>query len=177
MLATNLILLCIKVFACRIVDVSLSTFRTVLLVKGKTKIAALIAIIEALVWFLVVRDALNFPTDTRIEVWNIGLAYALGYAVGNIVGGELSKRIPGTINVQIVTSSKNNDMIKAIQDKGFEITVIDANPSQYSGEKYIIFAVIENRRLKEFRKLIYSLDDKAFTLASETKIVNHAVIK
>ena len=177
MLELDLILLCLKVFGCRIIDVSLSTFRTVILVKGKTKIAALIAIVEALVWFLVVRDALNFPADSRIEVWNIGLAYALGYAIGNIVGGELSKRISGTINVQIVTSSKNDDMIKKIQEKGFEITVIDANPSQYSGEKYIIFAVIKNTRLKEFRKLIYSLDNKAFILASETKVVTQAVLK
>jgi uncharacterized protein YebE (UPF0316 family) len=177
MLETELILLCLKVFACRIVDVSLSTFRTVILVKGRTKIAALIAIVEALVWFLVVREALNFPTESKIQVWNIGLAYALGYAIGNIVGGELSKRISGTINVQIVTSSKDPDMIKQIQDKGFEITVIDANPSQYSGEKFIIFAVIQSKRLREFRRLIYTLDKKAFILASETKVVTHAVVK
>lgn len=108
---------------------------------------------------------------------NIAFAYAFGYSVGNIIGGELSKRISGTINVQIVTSGKDSSMIKKIQDAGFEITVIDANPSQYSGEKYIIFAVIKNTRLKEFRKLVYSLDEKAFILASETKIVTHAVIK
>ncbi len=177
MVSTGLILLCIKVFFCRIVDVSLSTFRTVILVKGKTKVAALIAIIEAMVWFLVVREALQFEANSFLETLNIALAYALGYSVGNIVGGELSKRISGTINVQIVTSSKNNDMIKAIQDKGFEITVIDANPSQYSGEKFIIFAVIDSKRLREFRKLIYSLDEKAFILASETKVVTHVVIK
>ena len=120
---------------------------------------------------------MNFPTESRIQVWNIGLAYALGYAIGNIVGGELSKRISGTINVQIVTSSKDPDMIKQIQDKGFEITVIDANPSQYSGEKFIIFAVIQSKRLREFRRLIYTLDKKAFILASETKVVTHAVVK
>jgi len=170
-------LLCIKVFACRIVDVSLSTFRTVLLVKGKTLIAAVIAVIEAMVWFLVVREALNFETTAYIEIVNIACAYALGYSIGNIIGGELSKRISGTINVQIVTSSKDNEMIKKIQEAGFTITVIDADASQYSGEKYIIFAVIESRRLKEFRKLIYTLDSKAFILASETRIVNHAVIK
>ena len=68
-------------------------------------------------------------------------------------------------------------MIKAIRDNGFEITVIDANPSEYSGEKFIIFAVIDSRRLKEFKKLVYSLDEKAFILASETKVVNHAIIK
>ena len=173
----EIIILCLKVFFCRILDVSLSTFRTVLLVKGKTVVAASIAIIEALVWFLVVREALQFETATALDTLNIAFAYALGYSVGNIVGGELSKRIVGTINVQIVTSGKDPNIVKQIQDAGFEITVIDANPSQYSGEKYIIFAVIKSTRLKEFRKLIYSLDEKAFILASETKIVTHAVIK
>ncbi|MBR3280971.1 MAG: DUF2179 domain-containing protein [Clostridia bacterium] len=173
----EIILLCIKVFLCRILDVSLSTFRTVLLVKGRTAIAAAIAIVEAMVWFLVVREALQFEARTWLDTLNIAFAYAFGYSVGNIIGGELSKRISGTINVQIVTSGKDSSMIKKIQDAGFEITVIDANPSQYSGEKYIIFAVIKNTRLKEFRKLVYSLDEKAFILASETKIVTHAVIK
>ncbi len=177
MLGIELILLCIKVFLCRIVDVSLATFRTVIIVKGKTKIAAMIAIVEAMVWFLVVREALNFEANTFLDTINIALAYAIGFSVGNILGSELSKRISGTINVQIVTSSKNDDMIKKIQEKGFEITVIDAKASQYSGEKNIIFAVIESKRLKEFRKLIYELDEKAFILASETKIVTHAVLK
>ena len=176
-IATEIIILCFKVFLCRIVDVSLSTFRTIILVKGKTKIAALIAIVEALVWFLVVREALNYETSSFFENFIIANAYALGFAVGNIVGGELSKKISETINVQIVTSSKDDSVIKAIQEKGFEITVSDANPSQYSGEKYIIFAVIDSSRLKEFKKLIYSLDSKAFILASETKIVAQAVVK
>jgi len=175
--AAELIMLCLKVFACRIVDVSLATYRTMIIVKGKTKIAAIIAIVEAMVWFLVVREALNFEANSFLETLNIALAYALGFSVGNIVGSELSKRISGTINVQIVTSSKDKKIIASIREKGFEITVIDAEASEYSGEKYIIFAVIDSRRLKEFRKLIYELDQKAFILASETKIVTHAVIK
>ena len=177
MLASSLVVLCIKVFLCRICDVSLATYRTMIIVKGKTKVAAIIAIIEALVWFLIVREALVFETTSYLETINIALAYALGYSAGNVLGSELSKRISGTINVQIVTSAKNTDMIKAIRDNGFEITVIDANPSEYSGEKFIIFAVIDSRRLKEFKKLVYSLDEKAFILASETKVVNHAIIK
>jgi len=177
MLAVDLILLCLKVFFCRIIDVSLSTFRTVILVKGKPKVAALIAIVEALVWFLVVREALNFETSSTLETINIALSYAMGYACGNLIGGNLSKLISGTINVQVVFSSKNNDHIKKIQNEGYEITVVDANASQYSGEKYIVFAVIESTRLKAFKKLIYELDNKAFILASETKIVTHSVVK
>ena len=177
MITNKLVLLCIKVFICRILDVSMSTFRTVILVKGKTKIAALIAIIEALIWFLVVREALNFEASSFLETLNIALSYALGFAAGNVIGGELSKRISGTINVQVVTSKKDVEMIKKIQNDGYAITVMDAEASQFSGEKYIIFAAIENKRLSDYKKLIYSLDDKAFIMVSETKIINHAVVK
>ena len=68
-------------------------------------------------------------------------------------------------------------MIKAIQDKGFRITVSNGEPSQFSGEKYLIFAVIENTRLREFKELIMSQDEKAFMMASDTKVVTHAVVK
>ena len=171
------ILLCVKVFLCRIVDVSLSTFRTIILVKGKTQIAALIAILEAFVWFLVVREALNYETTNALETFAIANAYALGFAAGNIIGGELSKKISETINVQVVTSSRNADMIKKIQDEGYAVTVMNGQPSQFSGEKYIIFTAIKSNQLKSFKKLIYSLDDKAFIMASETKIIHQAIVK
>lgn len=177
MLAQDLIILCLKIFFCRIIDVSLSTFRTVILVKGKTRIAALIAIVEAMVWFLVVREALNFDTNNFTETINIALAYALGFSAGNILGGELSKKIAGTINVQVVTSSRNIDMIKKIQAEGYAVTIMDGEASQFSGEKFIIFAAIKNSKLDDFKKLIYSLDEKAFVMVSETKIIPHAVVK
>ncbi len=177
MLSQALILLCLKVFFCRIIDVSMSTFRTILLVKGKTKVAALIAVVEAMVWFLVVREALNFEAVKRIETINIALAYALGFSAGNILGGELSKKISGTINVQVVTSSRDPELVKKIQSKGFEITVSNSEASQFSGEKYLIFAVIEKKRLREFKELILAEDSKAFMMASETKVVTHAVVK
>ena len=175
--ATEIVLLCCKVFLCRIIDVSLSTFRTVILVKGKTKIAAIIAVVEALIWFLVVREALNYETSSAFESFIIANAYALGFACGNIIGGELSKKISETINVQVVTSSRNNDMVKKIQEEGYAVTVMDGEASQFSGEKYIIFAAIDSSKLKSFKKLVYELDNKAFIMVSETKIINHAIVK
>lgn len=174
-LPPEILLLCIKVFLCRIFDVSCSTFRTVLLVKGHTKTAALIAIVEAFAWFWIIKDALNLPSPTVWEKFNVALAYALGFSIGNMVGGTLSKLIDATVNVQVVLSSKDNDVIKKIQEAGYEITVIEAAASQYSGEKYIVFAVIDRKNLTQFRKLIKDLDQKAFILASDTRVVRHAM--
>ena len=60
-------LLCLKIFFCRILDVSMATFRTVITVKGKNAIAALIAVFECLIWFFIVREALNFETSNFQE--------------------------------------------------------------------------------------------------------------
>lgn len=173
----QIFLLCLKVFFCRIVDVSMATFRTVITVKGKNKTAALIAIFEALLWFLVIREALNFETAKFYETFLIALAYAGGFAAGTFIGGELSKRISGNITVQVVTSSKNNNMIKKIQEAGFGITVTSSEATQFSGEKYLLFSVIKNTKLEEFKKLVYSLDESVFIMVSETKYLYNGFIK
>ena len=55
----ELVFLCIKIFCCRIIDVSMGTIRTINVVKGKTLIGAVIGFFEVLIWFLIVKDALN----------------------------------------------------------------------------------------------------------------------
>ena len=54
-----MILTCLKIFLARIVDVSLGTIRTVLVVKGKSITPAVVAFFEVLIWFIVAREALN----------------------------------------------------------------------------------------------------------------------
>ena len=46
-------IICLKIFLARIVDVSLGTIRTVLVVKGKNLTPAIVAFFEVLIWFVV----------------------------------------------------------------------------------------------------------------------------
>ena len=80
----TLVWLCLKVFVCRIIDMSLSSIRTVYTVKGKSFTVAGISMIEGLVYFLIVKEALNFSSDNFIEVLDIAFAYASGFAVRNL---------------------------------------------------------------------------------------------
>lgn len=73
--SSALALLCVKIFFCRILDVSLSTVRTILSVRGKTLQATAIGFFETLVWFLIVREALASDAG--------GLALAVSYAGGS----------------------------------------------------------------------------------------------
>ncbi len=174
MLTKEVIILCLKIFFSRILDVSLGTLCTIFTVKGKSKTASLIGFVQIMIWFLAVRTAFNSSEGGLL----LAIFYAGGYAVGTYVGGILAKNlIKGTANVQIVSSTKDDKLVNAIRDAGFGISVVNVNPSQFGGEKYMIFAEVDTKRIEELRSLIYSIDSKAFITVQETKIVYNGFIK
>ena len=111
---------CIEIFLARIIDVSLGTVKTILLVKGKTITPFFIAIFEILVWYLVAREALNTEEDTIL----IGVSYALGYATGTLIGSKLSKYIKGVVGVQII-SNNTNKLVNILRNNGYVLSVIE----------------------------------------------------
>ena len=73
-MTSSVLLGCLKIFCCRICDVSLGAMRTILMVKERSVFAMIIGFFEVMLWYLVVRDAINFDgpvllvhgTDDRI---------------------------------------------------------------------------------------------------------------
>ena len=117
----ELLLLCTKVFLGRMVDVSLSTMQTMYLVKGKRSLATIVGFIDVLIWFIVVKEALN----TSIQSFWIALAYAGGYAVGTFVGSGISKRvIKGTVSVQVITKNTDNKIISALKNSNYAASMV-----------------------------------------------------
>jgi len=166
----ELFLLCLKIFCFRIIDVSLATFRTIVTVKGQAFIAALIGFIETIIWFLIVREALLY-TGNNNNLF-VAISYAGGFALGTFSGGILAKKfIDGNLTVQVVTSSKDEELLNKIREAGYVITVLDINTSRFGKKKYMIFCEIMNSQLNSFKSLIYSLDKKAFVVVQETKYV------
>lgn len=165
-MTVSLLLGCLKVFLCRICDVSLGSFRTVLIVKGKTVIASIVGFFEVFIWFLIVKDALN----TEGPVALIAASYALGYACGTFVGGTLAKRlINNHVTVHVVTSHRDEELCKLLRNAGYGLTVMDVNGSPYGDEKNLILADFELPRLSEFEALVKATDPDSFILIQETK--------
>ena len=170
----ELLLLCLKVFSVRILDVSLGTMRTIVTVKGKTKTASLIGFIEVLIWFLIVREALN--TDIE-SIW-IAISYAGGYATGTLLGGILSnKLIKGNFGVQVILYKNDNAIVDTIRKEGYAVSVIDVKGQEKDKEKYMLFIEIDKRRFEHLRNLIKELDEKAFIVVNETRMVQNGYFK
>ncbi len=170
----NLFFLCIKIFLARIIDVSLGTFRTIITVKGHSLYASLIGFIEMLIWFLVVKEALN---TIETGIW-IALAYALGFSTGTYIGSILSNKfIKGKLSVQVITTSHNYKLIDKLRENGYGVSVLNINGKNKEEDKYMLFIEIDNYKLEKLQKMIRQNDSKAFLVVNETKYVQNGYFK
>ncbi|HPE15974.1 MAG TPA: DUF5698 domain-containing protein [Oscillospiraceae bacterium] len=166
--ALSVLLLCVKVFCCRIADVSLGTLRTIQVVKGRRLYAAGLGFMESGLWFLVVREAIT----SDMGGLPITLAYAAGFSTGTLLGCVLADKIIETkICFQVVTSKRDDDLIAAIRDAGYAVSVVEVLGSKFGEQKYMLFIEIESTKQKEVRNLIRTMDEKAFIMVQESKSV------
>lgn len=164
-----MILLCLKIFLARIIDVSLGTVRTYFIVKGKRTIAAIIAFIEIFIWFYAAREALN----TDVTSIFIVISYAAGYATGTYLGTIINEMfISGFVNIQVISNKIKDKEIDKIKKNNFGISVIKT-----IDEKHMLFIETNKKRVKECINLIKKIDEKSFIIINDSKVAYNGYIK
>ncbi len=158
--------LCLKVFFGRMIEVSLSTLNTLYIVKGKRIMATIIGFIDVLIWYLIIKEALNTPESS---IW-IALSYAGGYALGTFLGSFVSKfLISGTTQIQVVTKNVDNVVTDAIKDNGYGASIIECHGLLNEEKSYMIYAQVDNKKVSAFKKLINTVVSHAFVTITESK--------
>ena len=164
---------CLEIFLARIVDVSISTFRMMIMVRKKSVFTPILAFCEVFVWFIAVRRALN----TNIDSILIPIFYSLGYATGTYIGGCLSRKFIKNVNsIEVTTSRGNTKLINALRSEGCGVSVI-ALKNNYRDKKDLLLVDVKSKNTQETIKLIKELDAKAFIVVKDTKIVHNGYIK
>ncbi|MBQ9011057.1 MAG: DUF2179 domain-containing protein [Bacilli bacterium] len=164
-----MLILCLKIFFTRIIDVSLGTFRTIVLVKGKNVLAGCIGFFEVLVWFVIVREALN--TD-YMGLW-IAIFYSFGFACGTIIGAYLTSYfISFPISLQIITT--NNNLAFILRKKGYGVSSVKIEGKE--GWKNMLILETVEKRYKEIMRLIKAVDKDAFVVVNETKYIHNGFL-
>lgn len=168
-----LFLTCLKIFCARILDVSLGTVRTIVTVKGERLLASLVGFVEVIIWYVIVKEVLNTPENS---LW-LGISYALGFATGTYIGAYISERfISGNFGVQVITSNNSMDLVYALREAGYAVSVIDVR-GKNEGNKHLLFIEINKKSFNHLNKLIKEIDKEAFVVVNETKFVLNGYIK
>ncbi len=159
---------CLLIFGVRIVDVSLGTLRTVLVVRGKRLVGACIGFIEVLVWFLIVSKAL---AGENSSLW-VAIAYSGGFSAGTFVGSWLEEKLAiGSSSVNVITRGLRYDLVELLRDKGFGVSTI--NCQGRDSENLMLLIEVDRKKTKTVRDIINNTAPDSFVTISDTKqIIN-----
>ena len=164
----ELFFLCIEIFIARIIDVSLGTIRTIIVVKGKNFIGSLLGFIEVTVWFLVVDQALSTGNMNIFIV----ISYALGFSTGTYIGGIISKKMINTkYTVQIITDYNVQSLVDYIRKSSMAVSILKLVGKNKN--KYLLFVEIDGKYYNNLYRIIKSVDKNAFIVVNETVFVHN----
>ena len=90
------------------------------------------------------------------------LAYALGFACGTYVGITIEGKIAlGNLSAQVILKTSDNfELIEALRDNGFGVTVLEGQGKE--GKREILSIAMNRKDLDTLRDLVNKFDDKAF---------------
>ncbi len=157
-------LVCIIVCSAKIIEISIQSLKTCMMVKGQRLKAAALGFIECTIWGLVISTIIGTLGDNILLL----LFYCAGYAAGLFIGSTIEGKIAlGTSNLELIANDESTEKIIAFlkaNNKGY--TVFDGYGS--TDKMNMIFIVLPRkeapRLLKDIRRVC---DNKVFVVASE----------
>lgn len=151
------------IFFARVIDVSMGTFRIILISRGYGRIAPIIGFVEILVWITALGHVLNNLTGVASYLF-----YAAGFATGNYVGMKLESVISiGYQSIRIITTEKVTALPLTLRDEGFGITTVAARGMK--GEVQLIFTTIAKSKVKKILEIVEALEPKAFITIEDVR--------
>mgnify|MGYP000873817575 CR=1 FL=1 len=144
------------IFFARIIDVSLATFRVLMLMRGERVRAAFTGFFEVSIYIL----ALGRVVQHLNEPWKI-IAYALGFSCGTIAGGWLEERLAVGYNlVQVIPKTHSGKLISLLRENNFGVTVLEGQGR--SGPRYILNITTRRKEIPRLLALLEETDPRAF---------------
>jgi uncharacterized protein YebE (UPF0316 family) len=146
----------LAIFLLRSFDLTLSTLRMILVVRGRAFLVWIIGFIEALSFILgitgVISDLQN-PLNF--------IAYAAGFATGNIIGMMIESKVaPGHSLLRIISSQRGSLITDKLRVLGHGVTDISAKGVE--GIVSVLLCYVPRREVNRTRDQIVSIDPDVF---------------
>ena len=158
------VLVCLIICAAKIVEISIQSLKTCMMVKGQRLKAAGLGFIECAIWGLVISTIIGTLGDNLFLL----LFYCIGYATGLFLGSTIEGKIAlGTSNLELIANDDSTKkIVEYLKENGRGYTVLDGYGS--TEKMNMIFIVLPrrdmNKTLKDIRRIC---DNKVFVVASD----------
>jgi uncharacterized protein YebE (UPF0316 family) len=151
------------IFTLRIFDVSLATSRLLLSVRGDRLVVPIIGFFESLIWLTAVGAAVA-SLNSPIHV----LAYAGGFAMGNVVGLWVEEKMAlGLSTVRIISRNAGVELADALRENGFGVTEFAGHGRE--GMVEVVYTVVRRRQVPKVLAQVSVWDPDAFVTVESPK--------
>jgi uncharacterized protein YebE (UPF0316 family) len=144
------------IFLLRTSDLTISTTRTLSIVQGRRTMA----------WFLALLQSSLFVMGVAGVLGDLGnplnlIAYASGFALGNVLGMILESRItPGHFLLRITSSTFGESLTTQLREHGYGVTEISGIGME--GTVHVMLTFIPCREFRRVKHQILDIDPSAF---------------
>ena len=158
------IVVCLLVCAAKIVEISIQSLKTCMMVKGQRLKAAMLGFTECMIWGLVISTIISTLGDNLLLL----VFYCAGYAMGLFLGSTIEGKIAlGTSNLQLIANDENTKLIISyLRQNKRGYTVFSGQGS--TDRMNMILIVLPRREMKKVLKEIRKLcQNRVFVVASD----------
>src|SRR5262245_21961231 len=155
------------IFAFCLIEVTIGTIRTTLVVRGKRIGAAALGFLEVSIWVVAASQVIGH-LDTVLNI----AGYSGGYVVGSFVGMWLEGWLAlGHVDIHIVSRTKGAEMAQKVRQAGYGATQLPAQGQ--SGPVHLIEVVAPRKQVAHLLGLVNEVDETSFVTIKETRQVMH----
>lgn len=153
------------IFIIRVVGMSFSTVRMLLMMRGNKLGTALTGFVEVLLYVLAIGGVVNNLSN----IWNI-LAYSLGFVAGTLVGMWIDERTAaGFVDIRIISRYQAQFILEELHKAGYGATVAWGQGKQ--GAVGMIWAIVRRKEAPEVQKIAETADADVFITIEDTRTV------
>lgn len=155
----------IFVFVAKVVEVTLTTVRIIIVNRGFKLSGALVSFIEVLIWVFVASQVVKDVQTAPL----LGIIYALGYSVGVFVGTTIEKMLAfGKVMLNLIIPLESEpEVSKYIRDQKIGLTTIEAKG--LNSQRVFLILYTNRKKIDELKKGILCIEPKA--LIAENDVV------
>ena len=163
------LLMCLGIILARITDVSLGTLRTMVVVQGRRKLAWVLGFFEILIWVVVVSKVIQNLSEPAYAV-----AYALGFATGNVVGITLENWLAFGEQVIRVFTREGETIATQLRSEGFRVTTFAGEEGD--GPVDMLFIEAPRKKISDIALFVRHIDATCSYIIDDVRAVSHTAL-
>lgn len=156
----------IIIFILRVADMTLDTLRVLFVVRGRKGLAWILGFFQSALWVIAITSVLSNLENP----WNI-VAYAAGFATGNVVGIMIEQGLAiGHSHMQIISQRLGSAIADTVRNVGYAATELPARGRD--GMVSVISCSMRRKDVENVRKMVQEIDPQAFITVEDIRPIH-----